>query len=365
MKAWVLRDIGKISLTDVDVPIMGQNEVRIRVKACGVCGSDIPRIYETGAHNMPLIPGHEFAGVVDAIGSNVNSHWLGRRVAICPKIPCGKCINCKNDKPNGCMSYDYLGSRRDGAYAEYVNVPAGQLIELPDGVSFEAGAMLEPLSVATNAVRKGCYNFAYTAPKDATIVICGVGTIGLMVLMLLKEMGYNNIFVIGNKDIQRQQVEALDVPPHNFCDKRLCEPNQWLQDRVNGVDIYFECVGSNESINYALENLGFESRLVLVGNPKSDMIFLRNAYWNILRNQIKFIGIWNSSFSQNETSTCRPCEEDNIIDDWHYVLKLLESGKIEPEKLISQRYAIDDLESGLLIMRDKLEDYTKVMMVNE
>ena len=365
MKAWVLREVGDISLQEKAVPLIGQGEVRISVKACGICGSDIPRIYETGAHNMPLIPGHEFAGVVDGIGKGVASCWLGRRVAVCPKIPCGKCVNCKKDKPNGCTSYDYSGSRRDGAYAEYVNVPVTQLIELPDNVTFEAGAMLEPLSVAANAVRRGCNNTSFNAAKDSTIVICGVGTIGLMVLMLLREMGYNNIFIIGNKDNQKKQVESMGITPDNFCDKRTCEPVTWLKDKAKGVDIYFECVGSNESISYALQTMGFESRLILVGNPKSDMTFSRDIYWNILRNQIKLIGIWNSSYSQYVNSKSDTDEEDIILDDWHYVLKLLESGRLEPEKLISHRYAIDDLEAGLIIMRDKLEDYTKVMMVNE
>jgi len=365
MKAWVLSKTGDIKLQNGDVPLMGQGEVRINVRACGICGSDIPRIYETGAHNMPLTPGHEFAGVVEAIGKDVDSYWLGSRVAVCPKIPCGKCINCKNDKPDGCTSYDYSGSRRDGAYAEYVNVPATQLLELPDNVTFEAGAMLEPLAVATNAVRRGCNNISYIAPKNSTIVICGVGTIGLMVLMLLREMGYHNIFVIGNKDNQKKHAESLGVAAENFCDKRIDDPVTWLKDKSKGVDIFFECVGSNESINYALQTLGFESRLVLVGNPKSDMTFSRNTYWNILRNQIELIGIWNSSYSQYENSQKDANEEDYLIDDWHYVLKLIENGKINPEQLISHRYAIEDLESGLIIMRDKLENYTKVMMVNE
>mgnify|MGYP002624261674 CR=1 FL=1 len=359
MKAWILEDISNISLQDRGVPLLGQGEARIRVKACGICGSDIPRIYQNGAHNMPLVPGHEFAGVVEGIGKEVNNYWLGKRVAVCPKIPCGSCVNCKKGSPNGCLSYDYSGSRRDGAYAEYVCVPATQLIELPDRVSFEEGAMLEPLAVATNAVRRGCISNGYITPKDASIVVCGAGTIGLMVVMLLKEMGYRNVCVIGNKDIQKKQVASLGILPEYFCDKRVENPIDWLKHKSGGVDVYFECVGSNESINYALESLAFESKLVLVGNPRSDMTFSRDTYWNILRNQINLIGIWNSSFTQQEL------EEAAYGDDWHFALRLIEEGRIEPKMLISHKFTIDELDKGLILMRDKIEDYTKVMMINE
>ena len=118
-KAWVLKNVGEIVFSDVEIPMPKEDEVRVRVKAAGICGSDIPRIYETGAHNMPLIPGHEFSGVVESIGKNVSPSWLGKRVAVFPKIACGKCRECKDELPDMCQNYDYIGSRRDGAFAEY------------------------------------------------------------------------------------------------------------------------------------------------------------------------------------------------------------------------------------------------------
>ena len=123
-KAWVLKNVGEIVFSDVEIPMPKEDEVRVRVKAAGICGSDIPRIYETGAHNMPLIPGHEFSGVVESIGKKVSPSWLGKRVAVFPKIACGKCRECQDELPDMCQNYDYIGSRRDGAFAEYVTVPA-------------------------------------------------------------------------------------------------------------------------------------------------------------------------------------------------------------------------------------------------
>ena len=167
MKAWLLHDIGKISLDEVEKPLPGKGEVLVRVKAAGICGSDIPRIYETGAHNMPLIPGHEFSGIVESVGEDGDKKWAGKRVAVCPKIPCGSCSECKKGSLNSCTSYDYVGSRRDGAFAEYVAVPAANLLEIPEEVSFEAAAIMEPLAVAVNAVRTGImgnFNLSQDSP---------------------------------------------------------------------------------------------------------------------------------------------------------------------------------------------------------
>ena len=358
MKAWVLKDIGDISLQEREEPQAGAGEVRIRVQACGICGSDIPRIYETGAHRMPLVPGHEFAGVVEAVGEGVPDSWIGKRVAVCPKIPCGRCRNCINGHPDGCTSYDYSGSRRDGGFAEAVVVPADRLLLLPDPVSFEEGAMIEPLAVAANAVRTGCTGQKRAVASDAPIAVCGMGTIGLMTVMLLREAGYDNLYVIGNKESQKSAAGELGIEPEHFCSSRNEDPVAWLGERTGGVDCYFECVGSNASIGYGLEAGGYGSRLILVGNPRSDMTFPRDVYWKILRSQMQLVGIWNSSFRQE-----LPEDEDMPEDDWHYVLKRLEERRIEPAGLISHRLSIEDLNRGFALMRDKSENYTKVMMV--
>ena len=108
MKALVLNSVGNIKVKQVEIPDLIPGWVRIKVRAAGVCGSDIPRIYETGAHKMPLIIGHEFAGVVDALGPQVPDHWLKKRVGVYPLIPCMKCESCKNGHYEACNNYDYV-----------------------------------------------------------------------------------------------------------------------------------------------------------------------------------------------------------------------------------------------------------------
>ena len=357
-KAWVLHDIGDIRYEEVEISSPGDNEVLVKVMAVGICGSDVPRVYETGAHKMPLIPGHEFSGVVVKTGANVSPELKGMRTAVSPKIPCRKCEMCVKGETDLCLNYDYTGSRRDGAFAEYVCVPVDNLIELVDNISFEEGAMIEPLAVAANAVRTGCVGID---PSDCEvkIAVCGMGTIGLMVVMLLMDMGFSNLYVIGNKDSHREKALDLGIASEHYCDVRTSDPVAWLKEKTSGVSVYFECVGSNESIRYGLEAGAPKSRQVLVGNPRGDMSFSRNTYWEILRKQMRLMGIWNSSYRKDAAE----CGVDVVqIDDWHYVLSRLEAGGIKPSKLITHRLSLEELDKGLDIMRNKTEDYCKIMI---
>ena len=169
MKAWILHEIGEIQLEELEKPLPGRGEVLIAVKAAGICGSDIPRIYETGAHTHPLIPGHEFSGVVEAVGSEADAAWLGKRVGIFPLIPCRSCPPCANKLYEMCRHYDYLGSRRNGGFAEYAAVPVECLVELPDNVTFAEAAMLEPMAVAVHAMRRAFPEMKYTGSRTKPV----------------------------------------------------------------------------------------------------------------------------------------------------------------------------------------------------
>ena len=136
MKAWVLHGISEIHFEEVDRPVPAENEVLVQVKAAGICGSDIPRIYQTGAHVHPLIPGHEFSGQVVCVGKNVDEEWLDQRVGIFPLIPCTDCTACRQQHYELCRDYDYLGSRRDGGFAEYVAVSGRNFVGQPAGMGF-------------------------------------------------------------------------------------------------------------------------------------------------------------------------------------------------------------------------------------
>lgn len=347
MRAYVLHDVNDLHLEEVEEPILQDNRVMVEVKAAGICGSDIPRIYINGTYHFPTIPGHEFSGKVVQIGKDVDRKWLGKRVGLFPLIPCKKCGPCQKKQYEMCKSYSYLGSREDGGYAEYVTVPAENLVELPETVSYEAAAMMEPMAVAVHAMRR------MEVSQDETVVICGLGTIGLLLLMFLREMGVSNILVVGNKEFQKKTILDLSILEDCYCDSRTQDVEKWILEKTAGAgaDVFFECVGKNETVIHAINSTIPGGKVMLLGNPHSDMHLEQNVYWKILRNQLILKGTWNSSFIG---------EAD---DDWHYVLKKVAEGKVNPEALITHKLNFEELEKGLKIMRDKTEDYVKVMIV--
>ena len=380
MKAYVLHGIGDIRYEEVKNPVLQPDEVLIEVKAVGICGSDIPRIYENGTYSFPLIPGHEFSGIVTETGTKADPGWLGKRAGVFPLLPCKNCAPCGQQHYEMCRNYSYFGSRTDGAFAQYVAVPVWNLVELPKEVSYEAAAMLEPMAVAAHAMRsmgfekradrpkeEGCNAAKGTGLKEdaciaakntgqerkKTVAVCGLGTIGLLLAMFLKEAGIDNLLVIGIKEFQNKNILELGIAKEQYLDSREGDMVRRILDCTDGsgVDVFFECVGKNETVSEAICATAPGGKIQLVGNPASDMSFDKNTYWKILRNQLTVKGNWNSSFLHSAE------------DDWHYVLKRLREGKIHPEHYITQRFSLKELEKGLRIMRDKTEEYVKVMIV--
>lgn len=347
MKAWVLNGIGDIQFADVDEPRLAADEVLIKVKSAGICSSDIPRIYKTGTYHFPTIPGHEFSGIVADIGIGVNPEWKDKRVGVFPLIPCRACASCKKAQYEMCRSYGYLGSRQDGGFAEFVAVPEWNLIELPVGVSFGEAAMMEPMSVAVHAMRRA------QPDKDEVCVIYGLGTIGMLLLLFLKDAGVQHVFAVGNKDFQRRTATKFGLDSDCYCDSRTEDVSKWVMEHTDngGADIFFECVGRNETVLQAVDLTAPAGKVMLVGNPASDIALQKATYWKILRNQLTVLGTWNSSFTHN------------MEDDWHYVMERLQNHRIRPEELVTHRFPLKRLSDGLILMRNKTEESGKVMII--
>ncbi len=369
MKAQVLHAIGDLRYEEVPVPQPADGEVLLRVRAAGICGSDVPRICENGAHVMPLIPGHEFSGEMAETGA---------RVGIFPLIPCRKCPQCRQGHYELCRHYDYVGSRRDGAFAEYVSVPAANLIPLPEGVSFEEAAMAEPMAVAVHAMRRGFRTLGIDitdtdAVKDRVremnVAVIGAGTIGLLLAMFLIDAGVKSLYVTGNKDTQKERALSLGVPEERFVNSREMDAAAWLCDRTNGgADLVFECVGRADTYAMAVDAAAPMGGVILMGNPYGDMMLPRDIYWKLLRNQLTRTGTWNSSFDYPDETGSNGLSGQtagSVTDDWHYVISRLEAGTVQPALLITHRLPLSELGKGISIMRDKTEDYCKIMVVYE
>ena len=367
MNAWVLHGAGDIRFEIIQEPEIRSDEALIQVKAAGICGSDIQRVFDTGAHVHPLVIGHEFSGAVARVGAEADPAWLGRRVGVFPLIPCRECACCKKGQYELCRAYSYLGSRRNGGFAEYAAVPVRNLVELPQGVSFEAAAMLEPMAVAVHAMRR------VMPDKNSAVAVCGLGTIGLLLTMFLWEAGVRKILAIGNKDFQKRKILEIGLTEDYYYDSRKGAATQWVLGKTQGMgaDMFFECVGRNETLTQAVEGTAPGGRICLVGNPDSSMILDKDMYWKILRNQLTMTGTWNSSFTSSfvdrePEGEGFPCNRKHMSfqgaqDDWQYVLERLSGEAVSPESLISHRLSPEDLMRGLRLMREKSEEYGKVM----
>ncbi|MBN1400395.1 MAG: alcohol dehydrogenase catalytic domain-containing protein, partial [Anaerolineae bacterium] len=245
MRALVLHGIGDLRYEDVPLPVPRAGEALVRVAAVGVCGSDVPRIYEHGAYQYPRIPGHEMSGVVVAVEGK-GALPVGARVTVKPLIPCRRCRYCEIGAFGQCISYDYLGSRSDGAWAEYVRAPQENLIPIPEGVSLIEAALTEPAAVALHAVRQ-----AGIEPGDAVAVL-GAGPIGMLVAQWAHIWGAGHVLLVDIDARKLALARELDLgETHNAHEG---DPVAWALARTDGEGptVVVEAAGAQATVEQAL-----------------------------------------------------------------------------------------------------------------
>lgn len=356
MKAYVLNGIGQLEYMDVSKPVLQEGFVLVEVMATGICGSDIPRIFENGTYHFPTIPGHEFAGVVKEVFSEKDQEWLGKRVAVFPLMPCKTCVVCRKQNYEMCSHYDFIGSRRDGSFAEYVAVPAWNLIEVPKDIPFEAAAMLEPAAVGVHALRMVSWMNTLTKQemKERSAVIFGPGTIGLLMAQWLKIFGVGKVIMVGTREVQREL--ALDLGGDFFVNSTTADVVLEIMKQTDdeGVDISIDCAGYGSVLGECLNVTKRGGDILIVGNPHGDVSMKRDVYWKLLRKQLRIYGTWNSSFIPE-------CD----TDDWRETILAILSGALQPQKQITHCLAFDELHKGLEIMRNKSEYYNKIMILRD
>lgn len=345
MKANVLHGVSDLRFEDVPMPVLKTGEVLVKVRAVGICGSDIPRIFVNGTYHFPTIPGHEFAGeVVDAFDDE-NKKLIGTRAAVFPLIPCRECNSCKQGNYEMCKNYNYLGSRCDGAFAEYVAVPVWNLAPIPDRVPFEQAAMCEPISVGLHAVRRT------NIKLGDNVVIYGPGTIGGLIAQWCRAGGATKVMLVGTSASNFDTVKKLGFDLIFNSDEG--DPVKWVMEQTNGngADIAIEAVGCAATFNSCLMSARPAGTVIAVGNPHGDYLLPKDTYWQILRKQLTVHGTWNSGF--DGTDKC----------DWHTAIAAMNAGQINAGALITHRFGLSELSKGLEIMRDNKEPFCKVMVL--
>ncbi|MDR2355655.1 MAG: galactitol-1-phosphate 5-dehydrogenase [Clostridiales Family XIII bacterium] len=343
MKAWVLHGANDLRLEQRPLPALADAEALVRVKAAGVCGSDIPRIFETGAHTLPVVPGHEFAGVVADAG-RACSDRIGKRVGVFPLIPCMRCDSCARGRYETCSTYDYIGSRRDGAFAEYVAVPAWNLIELPDTMPFDAAALLEPAAVALHALR------AAGAENAESVAIFGAGPVGLFAAGWARISGAKKVFLVGTRAEQAEKARLLGFSDFLDINERDAAERIRALTGGAGADLCADAAGDPRAVSDCIRAARPGGLVVLIGNPRADMRIGKDTYQKILRKQLRVCGSWNSRFNR---------EAEN---DWTETLAAFDGGALRPETLISHRFPLADLARAAERMRARKEYFCKVLI---
>jgi L-iditol 2-dehydrogenase len=335
MKAAILYQPNDLRVEETDVPAIARDEILLKVKACALCGTDT-RIYKgtkTKGIHYPSVIGHEIAGVVETCGTDVRGFEAGDTISICPVIPCGVCYACQRGMDNICLNRTAIGYEFDGGFQEYMKIPGaavrqGNVFKAPSTLSFDVLSLIEPLACCFNGNRR-----SQIKPGD-TVVIIGAGPIGLMHLQLARLAGASKIIM--SEPIAERRALADEV----------------------GADI---CVNPLEDdllkiVMEQTQGIGADATLMAIGVPA-----LVNETFKITRKQGSinlFAGFGGTGESTIESNLIH-YGELNVTGTasaapWHFseAMKLVVSGQIDLEKLISHRFPLEEINRALQTVLD-------------
>lgn len=272
MKALLLTAPSRLEYTDFEDPQPGEHEVALRIRACGICGSDIHGWDgSSGRRRPPLIMGHEAAGEIVAVGPKVEKWHVGDRVTFDSTISCGTCAYCREGQVNLCENRRVVGVapaeyRQHGAFAEKLVLPERILYALPDTLSFTHAAMVEPVSIAVHAVQR-----VTIRPTDTAVVV-GAGMIGLFIIQVLRWAGARQIVAVDLADNRLAAARELGATHTLKSDAVDVAAEVQALTGGRGADVAFEVVGISPTVQIALHSLRRGGAAVLVGNlaPKTD-----------------------------------------------------------------------------------------------
>ena len=342
MNAAVLYGPGDLRIEARSRPKPGPAEALVRVSACGVCNSDLHRVAAADVPRLPVVIGHEFAGVVAEAGAGAESH-VGQRVAVYPLLWCGRCPNCLRQMYECCAGYSYHGSRTDGGFQEFVVTRAQNLVPLPDGVSEEEAAMSEPAAVGLHALNRAGLR------QGERLAILGAGTIGLVAAQVARARGAE-VAVLDIRDPALAAARSLGFV--NALRSDAADLAEQLRQRLEGdPEIVLEAAGSPVTYNLALELAAPGGRVVFMGNISGDLVVPQKRVSLVLRKQLTILGTWNSSLVRPE-------------NEWAAVHEMVRRKAIGLKALISHRIPLAQLpETIRMMMQERREPFQKVMVI--
>ena len=343
MNAHVLHGARDIRFQQVAKPIPRPHEVLVKVRAAGICGSDLHYHAHGRCGNFiptrPFTLGHEFAGDIVAVGDPANASLIGKRVAVDPSRPCGRCKLCRQGRYNLCPQMVYFGSASvdppsEGCFSEYVAAPAANCAPLPDQFEYAWGALLEPLSVAMHAVQRS------GGVSGKSVLITGGGTIGQMILLVANAFGASKVVVSDVKPFARsfaiQQGATATLDPTNAdC------VQQAAALAPDGFEVVFEAAGVAAALKQAFGLAAKGATVVQVGTLPDGTEIPANA---LLTRELQYVGSWRFA---------------NVFER---VIELVVSGKIDVRPLITCKFPFEKLSEAITRATDA--DVIKVQIEN-
>lgn len=324
MTAAVLYGQDDLRIERVPMPEVRAGEVLVQVMVTGICGSDLPRVLGTTAHHYPIILGHEFSGTVAEVGAGVTGVTVGDCVAGVPLLPCHTCRDCQLGNFAHCKRYSFIGSRVSGSWAEYVTLPATNVVKLPDGVGFEQGAFIEPSTVALHALRHIQFQ------GGADVAILGGGNIGLLVLQWARLMGARSTTVFDIDDERLKTAKRLGADyTVNMKSQDYTDAGQSLTDG-RGYGVVFETAGAVAAMKASFELAGTKAKVCFVGTPTTDIAFSPKLFELMNRKSFTLTGSWmsySSPFPGDEWDLSVRCLENgqlNVLDTVYRTFRLPE-----------------------------------------
>ena len=347
MKAALWHGKEDVRISEVPEPLVGKGQVKIRVRWCGICGSDVheykegPMIIPQKPHPLtgksaPVILGHEFSGDVVDVAEDVKRIGAGERVTINCLLYCGACIYCRQGQYNMCVRLATVGLAWDGGFAESVVVPEYTVLRLPEEVTYEMGAFAEPLAVAIRAVRRSRLKVGDTA------AVIGAGPIGLLVLQAARAAGASRVFVV--EPIGKRRELARHLGADDIFDPTGCDVGKEIAEKTGNlrVDVAYECVGNQAAFDTAVRVTGRRAMIVMVGMALKPL-------------EVPFLKLWGH---EKEITTCT-----GYVDEYTGALAFLSSRRVLIEPMITAKIRLDDLvEKGLIEMVRNPKNHIKILV---
>lgn len=334
MRSVIIEKPGKVVFADSQVPPLPEGFALVKVSYAAVCATDLEVIDGNIPANYPLIPGHEWSGVVERTESEHDAHWIGKRVVGSNDVVCLKCDACRRGEWRYCKSFEEIGFKRNGAYAEYIAVPAYGLCEVGGNVDMAEAALAEPLGVALGTMKKS------HAKMGDTCLIIGAGSIGLCTLAVAKAMGLSKITVAATTEGRlslAREMGAYETVATGECD--LISAMQKIHPE--GTDVVIDATGIEECISQSLKIAKKGGTVVLAGYGRGKVMNIRIDDIHI--NNLHLIGAGNNWNMHKKA------------------IALIEDGTVSLKPLITEVMPLEDFERAICLARTRPKGFAKAV----